>query len=192
MSSGEYRDCPHCGKEIKAGAIKCKHCRQFVPDQSDRPTVEGSFRDEPGQPGPEEEIDNPESSPHFDSEPPDYHVPNSPSVASGPEPGRRGFFGALFDIGMKDMITPRIIRAVYLVGLILIALGLVFSIAYSFLGVGRTGVTPVLTTLLVAPVAAVLSVLLLRVYLELVILLFNIYDQLRDLKASIDRQPAER
>lgn len=32
MTEHDTKKCPHCGEEIKAQAIKCKHCRKFIND----------------------------------------------------------------------------------------------------------------------------------------------------------------
>ena len=49
--------------------------------------------------------------------------------------------------------------------------------------VGSTGVLTLLGTIIVAPIGALIGIIFLRIYLEIIILLLNIYDQLKDIRS---------
>ncbi len=93
----------------------------------------------------------------------------------------KGFFAALLDMSFSEMITPKIIRILYIIGLIGIALGTLAGIVTSLATAGAAG----LASIVVAPIGAIIGVIFLRVYMELIILLFNIYDQLKSINDSL-------
>ncbi len=97
----------------------------------------------------------------------------------------KSFFASLFDINMKEMVTPKIIRVIYVIGIILIGLGALGAILSAILAVGTTGAGALLAAIIVVPLASLLGVIFLRIYLEIIILLFNIYDQLKDIKSFL-------
>ncbi len=96
--------------------------------------------------------------------------------------GGANFFASLFDVSMREMVTPKIIRVIYIIGLVFIGLGVLGAIATSIFTVGTTGVFALLATIIVAPIGALIGIIFLRIYLEIIILLFNIYDQLKDIR----------
>lgn len=49
--------------------------------------------------------------------------------------------------------------------------------------VGSTGVLTLLGTIIVVPIGALIGIIFLRIYLEIIILLLNIYDQLKDIRS---------
>lgn len=77
--------------------------------------------------------------------------------------------GAL-DLGFTRFITVRVVSVLYVVGLALLAIGALASIVTGFRGGVGTGIL----SLIVAPLGFLLGALLLRVYLEIVVVLFRI------------------
>lgn len=98
-----------------------------------------------------------------------------------------GFIKSLFDVSMKEMITPKIIRVLYIIGLIGIALGVLGSLVAAIFAASTAGIGTLLVSLITIPIGAFIGVVFLRVYLELIILLFNIYDQLKAIRANQKR-----
>jgi len=97
----------------------------------------------------------------------------------------KGFLASLFDVSMKEMITPKIIRVIYIIGLIGIGLGAVGSFIVAIFTLFTDFALAAIFPLILIPVGAFVAVIFLRIYLELIILLFNIYDQLKDMNRSI-------
>lgn len=91
---------------------------------------------------------------------------------SSEELPRRGFFSALMDTRFDSLITPSLIRFVYIIAMILIALGLLAAIIAGFAESAGTGII----LLILAPLIALFYLIVTRLWLELVIVLFKIRD----------------
>ncbi|BAZ48550.1 DUF4282 domain-containing protein [Nostoc sp. CENA67] len=74
----------------------------------------------------------------------------------------RSFFTALFDFSFSEFITPRVVGVLYGIAIFFVGLGALSFIAASF----RGGFLPGIFTLLVAPLASLLYIILIRVGLE--------------------------
>ena len=119
------------------------------------------------------------------SEKPRETKESKPVVSKEMQKESKTFLASLFDISMREMITPKIIRIIYVIGLVFIALGALGAILTSIFTVGTTGVGALLATIIAAPIGFLVAVIFLRVYLEIIILLFNIYDQLKEIRSSM-------
>ncbi|HET6165767.1 MAG TPA: DUF4282 domain-containing protein [Marmoricola sp.] len=95
--------------------------------------------------------------------PPGGGVPPYPGGA-GPADSTdaAGFFKALFDFSFSTFITPKVVKFVYVVATVLIALGWLFFLAASFASSAGAGVL----VLVVGPVVAVLYLAFIRMTLE--------------------------
>jgi hypothetical protein len=99
------------------------------------------------------------------------------------QPQEKGFFASLFDVSMQEMITPKIVRIIYILGLIGIGIGtLIAFISYLTAASYSGSVFPVLAAVIIVPLCALLAVIYLRVVLELIVLAFNIYDELKEIR----------
>jgi hypothetical protein len=84
---------------------------------------------------------------------------------SGPVggPGRKGFFGALFDLSFTTFVTPMIIKVVYVIGLVVLGLATLFFALSGFFsdspGLG-------ILTLVVSPVVGLLYLCFFRMMCE--------------------------
>ncbi len=174
MSEQDYKECPHCGEEIKLKAIKCKHCHSFLERGEEPAGAAGIY--EKGEDIPSGGRIPPEPQETYQEEKRDFSTTG------------KGFLISLFDINMTEMVTPKIIRALYILGLLAIGLGMFTAIISSIIAVGTAGFGRIFITLITAPLGAFIAVVFLRVYLELIILLFNIYDQLKDIKTGLTEQ----
>jgi len=109
--------------------------------------------------------------------PPRSH-PNRP----GGSPQR---FGGLFDANFSNFITPTIVKIVYTLALIA-AVGI--SILSIFMGIfgelfaGNLG--SAFANIVMVPIAAILFLLLLRLLLEVTMVVFDIADNLKAIRAS--------
>ena len=81
------------------------------------------------------------------------------------------FFQALFDMSFREFITTRIIKVLFVLGIVLASLGAI-GILIGGLTQGGAG----MIAIVVAPIAFLLWVISLRVWLELVIVAFRVAD----------------
>lgn len=82
----------------------------------------------------------------------------------------KGFFGALFDFSFTEFITVKIIKVLYIIGIVMAGLG-----ALAFLIGGFTkGFVAGVVMLIVSPLVFLLYVILIRMWLEVILVLFRI------------------
>lgn len=92
----------------------------------------------------------------------------------------RGFFAALYDLSFRSFVTPKIIRVVYVIALVLIALWSVYFLISGFMPsyglFGSSGPTPggMIVHVILAPIVFVLGSIGARIYLEFIVAIFNI------------------
>lgn len=76
----------------------------------------------------------------------------------------KGFFGALFDFSFSTFVTPKIIKLVYMIGTVLIGLGLVIFLISSLV----TGeALAILAAIIVGPIVALIYLAIMRMTLEM-------------------------
>jgi Domain of unknown function (DUF4282) len=107
--------------------------------------------------------------------------PQHPEGAGGPPPRQpepqaqvRGFFGALFDFSFNNFVTPLIIRVLYVLGLIGIALSYLWFVVVGFLDNVVLGVV----TLLLGLIIAFIYLALWRVLLEFCLAVVRMSDEI--------------
>lgn len=93
----------------------------------------------------------------------------------------RGFVRALFDLSFRTFITRRLASVFYLVGLIAIAIGfIVYFVSGLVSGIGAlfynpgAGISLIVATIIIVPIAAFLSIVVLRFLIEAVVALIAI------------------
>lgn len=100
---------------------------------------------------------------------------------------RKGFFGSLFDLSFTSFVTGRVVSFLYVVSLVLVVLNVLLTTGYLsvLLGAYLSGSTDspavgiivgALLFLIVTPVLLLLSIVYVRVLLEIVVVLFRISD----------------
>ncbi|HZK15034.1 MAG TPA: DUF4282 domain-containing protein [Solirubrobacterales bacterium] len=76
------------------------------------------------------------------------------------------------DTRFDSLITPKLIRFLYIVSMVVLAIGAIIVIVTGFAnGAGRG-----ILTLILAPIGALVYLIVIRLYLELVIVIFKIRD----------------
>jgi Domain of unknown function (DUF4282) len=85
----------------------------------------------------------------------------------------RGFFEGLFDISFSSLITPKVIKFVYVLSMVLIGLFALFLVGAAFSNSVAGGIV---VLLVVAPLLGLLYLIYVRVLLELVIVIFRIME----------------
>ena len=83
----------------------------------------------------------------------------------------KGFFGSLFDLSFNDFVTTKIIKVLYVIIMILAAVGALSILAA---GLGTRSGLGMLGGVLGAPLVFLLYTILGRVWLELIIVIFRI------------------
>ncbi len=83
---------------------------------------------------------------------------------------KKGFLGSLFDLSFTEFITTRIIKFLYIVGIIIAA---ITAIAIIISGFGQGFVVGIIS-LILSPIIFLLYVLIFRIWLELIIVIFRI------------------
>lgn len=91
-----------------------------------------------------------------------------------------GFFAALFDLSFTSLVTTRIIKVLYVLAIIVIALYALFFIAAGF---HQSSTDGLLVLVIGAPLFALFSLIYTRVLLEVFIALFRIMENTGELVA---------
>lgn len=111
--------------------------------------------------------------------------------------GRRGFFGSLFDLSFRHFVTGKVVSFLYVISLIFAVLNALFSAVYlsvllgAFLSAAADSsavgwVFGILLFCILAPLLLLLSVVYVRVLLEIVVVLFRIADNTAETARHLD------
>jgi hypothetical protein len=121
---------------------------------------------------------------------------------------RKGFLGALFDLSFTEFITTRVVKVLYVLTLVLLVIGYIAIAVAIFIpderatsinfngdvvttdDGGNVGLG-VLWLVLIGPLLLFLYTLLYRVFYELIIVVFRIYENTRD-QVELTRRAVER
>jgi hypothetical protein len=112
----------------------------------------------------------------------------APPTPAKPRPqramGEKGFIGSLFDFSFTNLVTPKIIRVLYILFTVWTAL---MGLSILVIGFKTGGVAGGLFTLIVVePIFVLLTLGVYRVVLELFIVVFRIYEEMRQIRENSD------
>jgi hypothetical protein len=108
--------------------------------------------------------------------------PQMPSVEES-----KGFFAGLFDFSFKNLVAPRVIKVLYIIFLIALALGTLGGLGAVVLSLIGGEILAALFTLIMLPFAIVLYLILGRVYFELIILAFRMLETLETIAKNTSK-----
>lgn len=91
-----------------------------------------------------------------------------PATPTGTQ--QSGFFESLMDTRFDNLITPKLVRFLYIVGMVVLVIGAIAWIIAGFANSAGTGIL----FLILAPLGALVYLIVLRLYLELVVVAFKI------------------
>jgi len=95
---------------------------------------------------------------------------------------QKNFFSDLFDFSFSEFVTPRLVKVLYILAIVGIALytlfGLFSAFAYS------TGFASTLLALILVPIGALVMLILARFYMELLLVIFRIADKVDKIAQS--------
>lgn len=97
-----------------------------------------------------------------------------------------GFFEALMDTKFDHLITPTMIRFLYIVAMVLIALGALAVIIAGFAEGAGTGIV----ALILVPIFALIYLIVTRLWLELIVVAFKIRDAAEEVAVNTRRPGA--
>ena len=109
--------------------------------------------------------------------PPPPTPPASPgpsSAAGGPTPNGKGFFAALFDFSFETFITPMIVKFVYIIGAVVIAVAWLGFLITGF----SSGAGYGLAVLIIGPFVAIIYLAMFRMTLEFYLALVRMSDDI--------------
>ena len=148
--------CSNCGTSYPEGAANCPSCNQPRPDAA-APVAATAPNTPPAAPG---------------YPPAGYPVP---------QPGQSNFTKFL---NFETMVTPMIMKIIYIVGTALIALGTLIAMFSSFAGVGLIGVGAAMFSFFVSIVAGAVAIVFFRVICESLMVYFSIHKELVEVKKN--------
>ncbi len=99
------------------------------------------------------------------------------------------FFSSLFDVSFSDFITPKIIKIVFILGIIGSGIAAISMIAGAFAKSTGMGIV---TLIIGAPLSFILMVIAIRIYLELIMIIFRISDNIAKLAGVEQVKPLEQ
>jgi len=159
------RSCPQCG-HAQAGGEFCEVCgtRLAAAAAAGFPPAGGA-----GGAAPPPPVSGPGA-----ATPPPYAAQPQPVYGGYPAGGQEpGFFAKLFDFSFENFITPTIIKALFIIYIVVVAL---ISLAMVIVAFTQSALVGILTLIVGVPIFGFIYILVGRVWLELVIIFFRIHE----------------
>jgi hypothetical protein len=100
--------------------------------------------------------------------------------------GEKGFLGSLFDFSFSSLVTPKIIRILYILFTLWTALVGLIMLVIGFKTGGLAG--GLFTLIIVEPIFVLLTLGIYRVVLELFMVVFRIYEETKKIRENTDSQ----
>lgn len=98
----------------------------------------------------------------------------------------KSFFQSLFDISFSSFITTRIIKVLYVLFMIVIGLAYIGFVISSF---ANSVVLGIIVLVIIGPIVALLYLIVIRIYLELVMVIFRIADNTQRIAGETPATP---
>lgn len=134
-----------------------------APPQQGYPPQPGAQQQQPGAPPP--------------GAPPGFQPPAAPSAEEA-----KGFLAGLFDFSFTNLITPKVIKVLYGLFLILWALGILGGLGTVVMMLVSGEIIVAFLALIALPIVALLYLVMLRMYHELIIIAFKMAQNLEQIK----------
>lgn len=179
--------CAKCGNTEPEDAVYCSICGSALsPQMAGGGRAAGQFPDAvraSAAPPPEATQVTQQASPAYEGH-------GRTKTAGLPRPQERqeaasskGFLASLFDVGFNSFVTPKVVKAVYVLIMILTALWeLVIALAAFRLNV----VLGIVALFILCPIFFIVYLALWRIVLELVMVIFRIADDVRSIRTRRD------
>ena len=101
---------------------------------------------------------------------------------------QKGFVGMIFDSSFSEFVTTRVIKILLYLAMIVNALWTIGIIVMGF----KSGVGAGIIALILSPLIYIILMLVARIYLELLIVVFRIADELKSIRIKLGGVPAEK
>ena len=96
----------------------------------------------------------------------------------------KGFFATLFDMSFSDFVTLKLIKVLYIIGIVFAGISTFMFLVGGFAG----GFLPGLISLVLSPVVFILMVLMCRIWLELILLGFRIAENTSKMVVALEKK----
>jgi len=113
-------------------------------------------------------------------------IPGMKPAGRAKEKGEKGFLGSLFDFSFTSLVTPKIIRVLYILFTIWTALVGVILLVVGFETGGMAG--GLFTLIIVEPVFVLLTLGIYRVVLEAFMVVFRIYEETKKIRENAENR----
>ncbi len=101
---------------------------------------------------------------------------------------QKGFVGMIFDSSFSEFVTTRVIKVLLYLAMIVNAIWTIVIIVGGF----SQGVLAGIIALILSPLIYIILMLIARIYLELLIVVFRIADELKSIRIKLGGVPAEK
>lgn len=101
------------------------------------------------------------------------------------------FFRALFDFQFKEFVVTKVIKILYLLTVIALAIGSLILLVVGLIQIGQParlgGGAGWLLSIIVVPILFVLALIAVRIYFELTIFIFLFFENIRDITFALTK-----
>lgn len=180
--------CARCGNRELGDAVYCSNCGAPLAPQARTESqaawqssdVRTATAPTPGTTRPAE---------HQDPYQQDYERAKAAASARPQEQGladAKGFVASLFDFGFDSFVTPKVVKVIYVLVMLLIGLG---ALGFAVTAFRLSAAFGVISLLILCPLFFFVNLALWRIVLELFMVIFRIADDIRHIRVQGDLRP---